>query len=131
MAVELIKEGTLCTALTALTYILLSSNSRHAVVNLTEILIAVQPQATMSTQAQSTVDLDEAKTLGLHPRSILQEFFIQNEPAFRSLAAARKKVSPQLIFTKQVRLNNKTGLGERTRRQIFCTTTPRRRWYKE
>lgn len=93
MAVELIKEGTLCTALTALTYLSLSSNARYAVVNLNEILIGIQPQATMSTQAQSTVDLDEAETLGLHPHSILQEFFMQND-AFRRLAAAREMVSP-------------------------------------
>ncbi|OBT93322.1 hypothetical protein VE01_08413 [Pseudogymnoascus verrucosus] len=44
----------------------------------------------MSTQAQSTVDLDEAETLGLHPHSILQEFFMQND-AFRRLAAARER----------------------------------------
>ncbi|OBT82337.1 hypothetical protein VE02_08804 [Pseudogymnoascus sp. 03VT05] len=45
----------------------------------------------MSTQAQSIVDLGEAKTFGLRPNSILLEFFIQNEPAFRRLAAAREK----------------------------------------
>lgn len=57
------------------------------------------PQATMSApESQSIVESSEAKPSGRTPNSILNEFFIQNEPAFRRLVAIKEKVKPLLDF---------------------------------
>lgn len=60
----------------------------------------------MSAPVESIVDPSEVETPGRWPNSILNEFFAQNEPAFRKLSAIREKVNSNLIFAKQGRLSN-------------------------